>query len=225
MLIFQIQNMMKFAKLNHMSIITLFAIAFIVVYLYYTISDVKKIHSEVKKMGQDIDKLNQSITNITTSILPMLTFQSAPPQKVPEIQKAPIVNAQQHPMPPTKINEDEDVVSVGSHELTKIMETIDVDDDVDVDVDDATFDDNTKHNIDTSTTIVLNEDLPETITNDEVVPASVVANETIDIGSLSAEDLKKIPYNDIRKFCKLNSIDDKGSKEVLIYRIKNPPRP
>ena len=219
--------MMKFAKLNHMSIITLFAIAFIVVYLYYTISDVKKIHSEVKKMGQDIDKLNQSITNITTSILPMLTFQSAPPQKVPEIQKAPIVNAQQHPMPPTKINEDEDVVSVGSHELTKIMETIDVDDDVDVDVDvdDATFDDNTKHNIDTSTTIVLNEDLPETITNDEVVPASVVANETIDIGSLSAEDLKKIPYNDIRKFCKLNSIDDKGSKEVLIYRIKNPPRP
>lgn len=223
MLIFQIKNMMKFAKLNHMSIITLFAIAFIVVYLYYTISDVKKIHSEVKRMSQDIDKLNQSITNITTTILPMLTFPSATPQQLPEVvnsQKPSNVNVHVQPrLPPSKINEDEDddIASVGSHELTQIMETIDVDNDSDVD----NIDDNTKYNIDTSDTIVVKEEVPETITNDE----AVIASETIDIGSLSAEDLKKVPYNDIRKYCKLNNIDDKGSKEVLIYRIKNPPRP
>jgi len=168
MLIFQIQNMMKFAKLNHMSIITLFAIAFIVVYLYYTISDVKKIHSEVKRMGQDIDKLNQSITNITTTILPMLTFPSATPQQLPEVvnsQKPSNVNVHpQRPIPPSKINEDEDedIASVGSHELTQIMETIDVDDDSDVE----NIEDNTKYNIDTSDTIVVKEEIPEAITND-----------------------------------------------------------
>ncbi len=216
--------MMKFAKLNHMSIITLFAIAFIVVYLYYTISDVKKIHSEVKRMSQDIDKLNQSITNITTTILPMLTFPSATPQQVPEVVNSPKPSNVhvQRPLSPSKINEDEDedVVSVGSHELTKIMETIDVDDG---DVED--IDDITKYNIDTSDTIVVKEEIPESFTNDEVAETSVGANEAIDIGSLSAEDLKKVPYNNIRKYCKLNNIDDKGSKEVLIYRIKNPPRP
>jgi hypothetical protein len=152
----------------------------------------------------------------------MLTFQSATPQQVPEVVNSPKPSNVhvQRPLPPSKINEDEDedVVSVGSHELTKIMETIDVDDDGDVE-------DITKYNIDTSETIVVKEEIPESFTNDEVVETSVGGNEAIDIGSLSAEDLKKVPYNNIRKYCKLNNIDDKGSKEVLIYRIKNPPRP
>jgi hypothetical protein len=230
MLIFQIKvdNMMKFAKLNHMSIITLFAIAFIVVYLYYTISDVKKIHSEVRRMGQDIDKLNQSITNITTTILPMLTFPSASPLNIPEVKQTSNVHTKEHTLPPSKKNivevDNEDVASVGSHELTKIMETIDVDDDIDVDIG-ADINEDTKYNIDTSDAIVPIEDVQENTTNQEGVEPSVVGDEVIDIGALSAEDLKKVPYNSIRKYCKLNNIDDKGSKEVLIYRIKNPPRP
>jgi len=217
---------MKFAKLNHMSIITLFAIAFIVVYLYYTISDVKKIHSEVKRMSQDIDKLNQSITNITTTILPMLTFPSATPQQnIPEVKRHVNVQTQEHPSKNIEVKvENEDVVSVGSHELTKIMETIDVDNESNVDIDSA-IDDNTKYNIDTSDEIVHIDDVNQNITNQGM--DTNVSNDAIDIdiGSLSAEDLKKVPYNNIRKYCKINNIDDKGSKEILIYRIKNPPRP
>ena len=217
---------MKFAKLNHMSIITLFAIAFIVVYLYYTISDVKKIHSEVKRMSQDIDKLNQSITNITTTILPMLTFPSATPQQnIPEVKRHVNVQTQEHPSKNIEVKvENEDVISVGSHELTKIMETIDVDNESNVDIDSA-IDDNTKYNIDTSDEIVHVDDVNQNITNQGM--DTNVSNDAIDIdiGSLSAEDLKKVPYNNIRKYCKINNIDDKGSKEILIYRIKNPPRP
>ena len=209
-----------------MSIITLFAIAFIVVYLYYTISDVKKIHSEVKRMSQDIDKLNQSITNITTTILPMLTFPSATPQQnIPEVKRHVNVQTQEHPSKNIEVKvENEDVVSVGSHELTKIMETIDVDNESNVDIDSA-IDDNTKYNIDTSDEIVHIDDVNQNITNQGM--DTNVSNDAIDIdiGSLSAEDLKKVPYNNIRKYCKINNIDDKGSKEILIYRIKNPPRP
>jgi hypothetical protein len=207
---------MKFAKLNHMSIITLFAIAFIVVYLYYTISDVKKIHSEVKKMGQDIDKLNQSITNITTSILPMLTFPSSQVAvSQPEHAVSPPVNVQtlksQQIYNQEDAQQDDDDTSVGSHELNKIMETIDVDDGHIDNKDDADTDSNTEEKV---------------ATFDIELSTTVVAEQPIaDIGSLSAEDLKKVPYNDIRKYCKSNSIDDKGSKEVLIYRIKNPPKP
>jgi hypothetical protein len=216
-------NMMKFAKLNHMSIITLFAIAFIVVYLYYTISDVKKIHSEVKRMGQDIDKLNQSITNITTTILPMLTFPSAAPQNIPDIKRPVNVKTQDHIDKKNEVEVDnEDVASVGSHELTKIMESIDVDNESNVDIDVA-VDDDIKYNIDTSDEVVHVEEINQNITNQEV--DAIVSNDAIEIGSMSAEDLKKVPYNNIRKYCKMNNIDDKGSKDVLIYRIKNPPRP
>ena len=211
---------MKLAKLNHMSIITLFAIAFIVVYLYYTISDVKKIHSEVKRMGQDIDKLNQSITNITTSILPMLTFPSAAPAPT-TAQYQPATRQQTQPQPQTQEQQDEDDASVGSHELTKIMETIDVEESVDADdVDESST---AKYNIDTTTSVVVEDTASNTFVPTIVDVQPLAA--TVDIGSLSAEDLKKVPYNDIRKFCKSNNIDDKGSKEVLIYRIKNPPRP
>jgi hypothetical protein len=220
---------MRFAKLNHMSIITLFAIAFIVIYLYYTISDVKKIHSEVKKMGQDIEKLNQSITNITTSILPMLTFPSAPVASasqsqhtasipsIPTQQQAPSVQVVQPQQTYNDVYQEDDETSVGSHELTKIMETIEVDDvpiengddsAIDIDADDSVA----KFDIDVSTVVVAEE-------------SHVQQGQIVDIGSLSAEDLKKAPYNDIRKYCKLNNIDDKGSKEILIYRIKNPPKP
>lgn len=217
---------MKFAKLNHMSIITLFAIAFIVVYLYYTISDVKKIHSEVKKMSQDIDKLNQSITNITTSILPMLTFPSAPsavsqPQPQPQPQQVLGVQTLQSQQNYNSFHQDDDESSVGEHELTKIMETIEVDDghidDVDADADAD----------DVDTEIDINTDTDKNVATFDIELSGVVtpSQQTVDIASLSAEELKKVPYNDIRKYCKLNNIDDKGSKEVLIYRIKNPPKP
>ncbi len=190
---------MRLAKLNHLSIITLFAIAFIVVYLYYTISDVKKIHSEVKRMSQDIEKLNQSITNITTSILPMLSFPTptSSPQ-VPLVTKNQIVVATAN----NEGNEDsDDDVSVGTQELTKIMETIE-DEDTKFDID-----------VDGDGDVVKVEE-----------PKKVDVEKTTSIGTLSAEDLKKVPYNDIKKYCKKNNIDDKGSKEVLIYRIKNQPR-
>jgi uncharacterized protein YoxC len=63
---------MKFNKFTHLSIIVFLSIVFIVIYLYYTISDVKKIHNEVRRLSSDIEKINQSLQNITTTIIPIL---------------------------------------------------------------------------------------------------------------------------------------------------------
>ena len=54
-------NMLKLNKGLHFNILTIFAIVFVCVYLYYTISDLKKVAVEVKKHSQDI-------TNIATSL-------------------------------------------------------------------------------------------------------------------------------------------------------------
>lgn len=209
---------MKFSKLNHLSILTLFAIGFIVVYLYYTISDVKKIHNEVKRMSQDIDKLNQGISNITTSIIPMLSLSC--PTETPQASHKQVVSSSINnnisSTSPIEVVDDE--ASVGSQELTKIMETID-DEDMELDI-------TQKYDIDgidekEQEPVVLTED---TIPNINIPSLVVQPSTTVDIASLTAEELKKVPYNDIKKHCKKHNIDDKGSKEILIYRIKNATR-
>lgn len=55
--------MLKLDKSIHFNILTIFAIVFVCVYLYYTISDLKKIAVEVKKHSQDITNI---ITNLAT---------------------------------------------------------------------------------------------------------------------------------------------------------------
>lgn len=179
---------MKLPKLNHMSILILFAIAFIVVYLYYTIADVKKIHLEVKKMSQDIDKLSLSIANITTSILPMLQVQTPPP--VPSLQQT---------QPQTQ--QEEDAASVASQELNQIMESID----------------------DEDTPPETKYDISQQPTSQNAINEEVNLEENInskDLSTMTVEELKKVSYNDIKRYCKQNNIDDKGTKDVLILRIK-----
>jgi hypothetical protein len=164
-------------------------------------------------MGQDIETLNQSITNISTSIIPMLSFPVNPSQQqpqTPQVQQGQQVHVSAQKQV-TKTVDDDDV-SVGSNELKKIMETID----------DEEGDDGTRFDIDADE-VVPTQVVPVDEVAQEV--AQSVSSASVDIGSLSAEDLKKVSYNDIRKYCKQHNIDDKGSKEVLIYRIKNPPRP
>ena len=55
--------MIKINKTTHIMILSVFAIVFIVVYLYYTVNDVKKLSIEVKKNSADITKLTQDIQN------------------------------------------------------------------------------------------------------------------------------------------------------------------
>jgi hypothetical protein len=211
---------MKMNKLNHLSIISLFAIAFIVVYLYYTISDVKKIHSEVKRLTQDIEKMNMSISNITTTILPMLSF---PVQTSNDTDKM-TTNATYTPQCIQKTfnmpmkEEDKDTESVGSQELHNIMETID-DEEKPKDVEDI-------EDGEEETTMEEKFDITEPVQNNiDTVDNIITTNITTDLNTLSVEELKKLSYADIRKFCKMNNIDDKGTKEVLIFRIKNSSKP
>lgn len=55
--------MLKLNKGIHFNILTVFAIVFVCVYLYYTISDLKKVAVEVKKQSTDIANI---VTNLAT---------------------------------------------------------------------------------------------------------------------------------------------------------------
>lgn len=210
---------MKFNKLTHLSIIVVLAVMFIVVYLYYTISDVKKIHREVSKLTLDIDKMNQSISSITATLMPLVGGYQAYEQSQSQcVLPSRPVQVQPKPSTVTKTIDD-DASSVDSVELHTIMETIDdeevtpVEDAVDVV---TTASDVIVDNVDDS--IDITQITPET--TNTIEENSTPYEGVVDLSSLSVDELKKVSYEDIRKFCKGNNLGYKGTKDVLIYRIK-----
>lgn len=86
--------MFKFNKSTHITIISTFAIVFIVIYLYYTITDLRKLQIEVSKLSKQVQELNNSqqqcpLPQATMTFVPgttsdHMTVPSAPLQSIIE---------------------------------------------------------------------------------------------------------------------------------------------
>lgn len=217
---FKSKKGMKFNKLTHLTILVVLAIVFIVVYLYYTIKDVKKIHNEVQKLTANITDMNTSISNITSTLIPLLNSNQNQRVNSRDVelegnnQCAYVVSN----IPKTN-NVADDESSVNSQELKTIMETID---------------DERKEVTETQQCVndVANlDDIEEMINEEQTLKdasqtlditnlSEIAETKDEDLSALSVDDLKKISYEQIRKYCKNNGINYKGTKDVLIYRIK-----
>lgn len=223
---FKSKKGMKFNKLTHLTIIVVLAIIFIVVYLYYTIRDVKKIHNEVQKLTANITDMNTSISNITSTLIPLLNSsqnQTHRPNQRDVVleggdQCAYVVDNSQKTG-----NVVDDESSVNSQELKTIMETIE-DEEKEVVTetqqyinDVANLDDikDVEEMLDEEQTL---KDAPKTLDITKVMEVAETTNE--DFCLLSLDELKKVSYEQLRKYCKNNGINYKGTKDVLIYRIK-----
>lgn len=229
---------MKFNKFTHLSIIVVLAIVFIVVYLYYTISDVKKIHSEVSKLTQDITKMNTSISNITNTLSVMLVPQ---PATTASIGGGVVASACSMPpvaqtIAPVPIDDEES--SVNAQELQAIIETIEDEEEVkQVSVEQTKLEqqaqgeqkqfvvyDNDVANLDDLKDVEeMMVQAPQTLKDAPKLLdiTTIGASATVDdLSKLSLDELKTVGYETIRKYCKNNGLNYKGSKDVLIYRIK-----
>lgn len=211
--------------MTHLSIFVVLSIVFIVVYLYYTISDVKKVHAEVKKITQDVEALNKSITNITGSLMPLLAAPApSQPQYTPSdvgvVAAKPIASvveafAQPSVQQATKEDTVDDISSADSEEIQTMMETIDDEDDIKEgqNVSSPVVDNTVGENLDITTI-----DASSATTSQATEPAG---SDDVDLRNLSVEELKtKVSYEDMRRFLKSLNMNVKGTKEVLIQRIK-----
>lgn len=183
---------MKFNKLTHFMIIVFLAVTFIVIYLYYTIKDVKKISADVQKLSKDVLSLSQSISSITSSLLThapvcyapstgSTTLNPPPPITPPNVQ----ITVQQSFQP-----DDESVVD----DLHQIIETID----------DETTKEDTEGNVDILT---VSEEKEVAEKEDQEQP------------KIDAKELKNLSYEALKKYCKEHGIDSKGNKDALISKI------
>jgi hypothetical protein len=176
---------------------------------------VKKIHNEVKNITQDIQSLNKSITNITSSLMPLLS--SPMPQNLPCSYLEPEQTSS--PTPNVVLDnvqysvnkpQEDDVVSHGSIEIQNLMETIEDEEEVITNIEENQV----ENNIDIST---LNDEIDDVIAE----TTKSIVGDMIDYSSMPLDELKKVSYEDLRKYCKNNNISVKGSKDVLIQRISN----
>jgi hypothetical protein len=183
-------------------IIVFLAVTFIVVYLYYTIKDVKKISTEVQKLSKEVLALSQSISSITTTLInqaPVCYAPIATGVSVP--QTVPVTSNIQVTVQDGTINDDE---SDDVDDLHQIIETID--------------DENTQAPNGTTD----NVDISQLNTEDEHVASQSSSTEqelTKTTTKLDAKDLKSLSYETLKKYCKDNGIDAKGNKETLISKI------
>jgi len=60
---------MKINSSTHMTILVTFALVFVVIYLYYTITDVRKMSVELKKASQDIQTLSTSVAKLSNDVV------------------------------------------------------------------------------------------------------------------------------------------------------------
>lgn len=191
---------MKINRSTHFMILVLFAIAFVVIYLYYTIKDVKKIHAEIARLSNDVLQLTQSITNITNTLI----NQAAPLASSAAVCMAPFaqtsstqgINKVQVTIPVGTVDEAETGSvsgdSVATAEMHKIIESID-------EVED-THETQEAEQVDVQT-----------------APQSVMSTNTQ--SPLDVKQLKSLPYDALKKYCKDNGLDSKGTKDALVARI------
>jgi hypothetical protein len=188
---------MKLNRLTHFMIIVFFAITFVVVYLYYTIKDVKKITNEVQKLSKDVLTLSQSISSITSTLLTQTPVCYAPTQ---QNLNASNIQVTQKPNQPNEVQDDASSEAVD--DLHKIIETID---------DESPQEENMDIlHVDEEPCIEGIEGI-ETTENE---PSSTPPTTRPD-----AKTLKGLSYEALKKYCKENKIDIKGNKEALISKI------
>jgi hypothetical protein len=239
---------MKFNKLTHLSIIVVLAIVFIVVYLYYTISDVKKIHSEVSKLSLDITKMNSSISNITNTLTAMLEPQPSATCAVGAVGAVGAISAgvcsiggvDSKPQHPSVQDGGDDESSVNAQELQAIIETIEDEDkeqEQEPEQAQAQADDVMLMKEEPKQFVIYENDVanlddlkdveemmaqqPQTLKDaTKLLDITTIGTSTEDLSKLSLDALKSVAYETIRKYCKNNGLNYKGSKDVLIYRIK-----
>lgn len=224
-------KMIKFNKSTHLMILFTFAIIFVVLYLYYTINDVKRMSNELKKITSDVQKINLDIQGLNGALNNLnlatnnLIIQKQP-QQISSVVVKP-VNSQssgakndsscQKQSPSALINdledddEDDDATSVNTEELKNIInENDDVEEETSevekkkesvIPIDDVSDDDESDDN----------DDLELEATS-ALLKSVATPIETI--------DFHKLKYEELKDLCKKNGISTKGTKDQLISKLQ-----
>jgi len=201
--------MLPFNKNTHFIIILVFILFFIVIYLYYTINDVKQLTNEIKKLSSDSQKNNQDINSLVSTISTLNNeLNSLKSRNIFEkctqnsctIQNNKNIELQ---------NDNDDSSSVNTEELKQIISENDkTNEELD--------------NIVEELTEIVNDNDDE----EDEIEAAKTAEETAETAETDKKmekketiDYHKLKYDEIKDLCKSKGISTKGTKDQLIAKL------
>lgn len=187
--------MFKLDKNTHMMVLFTFSLIFIVVYLYYTITDVRKMQKEVRRISDELLKLQTKT--------PEPPVQSKPiPSPVPTQAPAPAPP----PVPIVECKQVEPDAEDDESVLTEeIRETLECTDDEEADIDLQAIINSSDNVVGTVVEPVAVETLVEPVVVSEVV--------------IDEAEILQMKYDDLKDLCKKRNLSQKGAKDVLIKRL------
>lgn len=207
--------MFKLDKNTHMMVLFTFSLIFIVVYLYYTITDVRKMQKEVKRLSDELLKLQKEPpVQIKPVITPTPAAASAP------INPVPIVECKQVE-PGADINIHEDDESVLTDEIRETLECTDDDEDIDLQNIINSADKQIAGEVADVVADVVAGEVAEVVAGEAAVVARAVVDEAVvdEAVAIDEADILLMKYDDLKELCKKRNLSQKGAKDVLIKRL------
>lgn len=230
--------MFKIDKNTHLMILFTFALIFLVVYLYYTIVDVRKIQREVKSLADEVATIKGRVSNCQKpSGTSCPSGATAKPSVHPQTQshtqpgissqaqgqgKAPTVVAEvvtvsiPSPVPDVQVVEKPAPKTGGSF----VIEDDDDDDSVQTEEIRDALDCTDDEEIPVKQQEHVEPPAPLEATTSSSLES--ILDSAVETGAGETDipgDLSKLKYEDLRELCKKVNINSKGSKEVLLKRL------
>ena len=194
--------MAKLNKTTHLMILFTFAIVFVVIYLYYTIGDVRKMSGEVKRLTADVSRLNQDVQNILSSIKIGVPTSS----NAALVQQKPAAQ----PVPTPVVVQTQVTKTVSNAPQCAATESSEDEDDVESE--------NDASSVNTEELKKIINDVDDEVQENEMEEQPTIAEDTSN-NVHSEDELRKMKYDDIKEVCKSRGISTKGNKDQLINKL------
>ena len=202
--------MLKLAnKSVHFNILTVFAIVFVCVYLYFAISDMKKLAVEVKKNAQDVTSIVTTLGTLTKELSELKKKVTS--TTAPNFSGAKVPNVVITPQPQVAVAEQKvskDVQPVTEDDACDDSDSIDTNDVKQLlsDIPDAEDGDDDAHDDDLQMDAV-----DDILGKNEETPEKPQQDITVTYKSLTLEQLKDK--------CREKGLSIKGNKDTLVQRL------
>lgn len=202
--------MFKIDKSTHMLILFTFALVFVVVYLYYTITDLRKMQKEVKRLTDELAALKAGTgANAKVQVLSPAAAAVPAPQPSPPVgaQQAKVVVKQLAPEPVA-----DDASSVASDEIREALKGSDDEDEKPAV---APVPSGAKEEEGDG-----EEQEDAEINIEDLIAAPAAKDATGEAATeITLDILGKMKYEDLREYCRKHGLSQKGNKDVLMSRI------
>lgn len=206
--------MFKLDKKTHLIILFTFAMVFVVVYLYYTIQDLRKAQVELKRLQDElavVKNLSNTVSCMKTDVDELKTVKHIKANiAAPTTATAPVATTVSVEPIPTQ----EDVASsVDTEEIRDIL-------DGGMDDEEIVSQEGEVHEVDDVASEVEEEVQQDTPVEEVHEDENIEVNTDVPVkDQITPEELKNMKVDELKELCREYNLSTKGNKNDLLVRI------